>query len=374
MRLLWGNFQAMGRPSDHLRSSSPLCISPTAAPSFFHEGNSYFIPLSYPYSLRSNEQVTREMDIDCLPSLPLAKPASTTRSKPTAPVQKTVRATKKAVGRPPTTSTAPTAPTPRSGRDTCDTTAVQSLQSQFEAQTVRLRDIHRAQRPKNTTKTYEPKQKEWEAWCAKLPGNTDGAWVTEDKLCLFLEQEVVNRESRASGYRVRKAKRKEVWKDAERAKKRARTEVGGVKGEREEAWDEGEWDEEALDAQFSETVRFSVVNSYVSAITELYAWQFGGKASSPPPLRGAKLSAVLQSVRRDEERNRRVNFIDRGLFTIAAGYDVKGLKKAISWCWESASKIPGSVESHLRTAADHLLGLYRFAAICLPNRTLLTCL
>ncbi|KAF2186420.1 hypothetical protein K469DRAFT_455732, partial [Zopfia rhizophila CBS 207.26] len=49
-------------------------------------------------------------------------------------------------------------------------------------------------------------------------------------------------------------------------------------------------------------------------------------------------------------------FINRGLFTIAGGYDVKGLKKVITWCWETASKTPSAVESHLRTAAEHLLG------------------
>ena len=231
-----------------------------------------------------------------------------------------------------------------------DDAAAQALQGQFEAQTARLRDVHKAQRPKNTNKQYEPKQKEWEEWCARLPGNTDGVWVTEDKLCLFLEQEVVNRESRASGYQQRKAKRKAVWKGGERAKKRARTEKGpeqgAVKGEEEGEAEEGEeWDEEALDAQFSETVRFAVVNAYVSAITELYGWQFDGKAS-PAPLRGAKLSAVLGSVRCDEEKVRRVNFVDRGLFTIASGYDVKGLKRAISWCWEDASKVPGSVSTN----------------------------
>ena len=85
-------------------------------------------------------------------------------------------------------------------------------------------------------------------------------------------------------------------------------------------------------------------------------WQSEGKASLP--LRGVKLSAVLDSVRRDKDRIRRINFIDRGLFTITGGYDVKGLKKAITWCWETGSKMPGSVESYLRTAAEHLLGLY----------------
>ena len=120
-----------------------------------------------------------------------------------------------------------------------------------------------------------------------------------------------------------------MWKDGERAKKRQKTvewvgqlggkaaakaaagaAAGAAVGTGEEAVkEEGEvWDEEALDALFNETVRYSVVNSYVSAITELYAWQSEGKTSQP--LRGAKLSAVLDSVRRDEDRIRRVNFID----------------------------------------------------------------
>jgi hypothetical protein len=246
-----------------------------------------------------------------------------------------------------------------------------TLQDQFEAQTVRLREIHKVQRPKNTTRAYEPKQREWEDWCARLRGNTDGGRVTEDKLCLFLEQEVINRESRASGYQVRKTKRKESWKEGERAKKRRKTAAAAgtvgfegippaaAEGEGEGEGEDEKWDEEALDVLFNETVRYSVVNSYASAITELYAWQQSQTSVDDkiPPLRGAKLSAVLGSVHRDEDRIRRVNFIDRGLFTITGGYDVQGLKNAIAWCWETGSKTPGSVESYLRTAAEHLLGL-----------------
>ncbi len=41
------------------------------------------------------------------------------------------------------------------------------------------------------------------------------------------------------------------------------------------------WNEEALDALFNKTIRYSVVNNYVSAITKLYAWQLKGKASLP---------------------------------------------------------------------------------------------
>src|SRR5271170_4709553 len=238
------------------------------------------------------------------------------------------------------------------------------LQDQFKAQTARLREIQKAQRPKNTARTYEPKQKEWEDWCAKLEGNTDGSRVTEDKLCLFLEQEVINRESRASGYPARKAKRKETWKDSERAKKRQKSAgpapaTAGAE-EEVEGEEEEEWDEDALDAQFSETIRYALVSSYVSAITELHAWQQAELSSdgkgTPSILRGAKLSAVLDSVRRDEDRVRRANFTDRGLFTITGGYDVKGLRNAVAWCWEMGSKMAGSVESYLRTSAEHLLG------------------
>src|SRR5271170_6766849 len=140
------------------------------------------------------------------------------------------------------------------------------LQDQFKAQTARSREIHKAQRPKNTARAYEPKQKEWEDWCAKLEGNTDGSRVTEDKLCLFLEQQVINRESRASGYQARKMKRKETWKDSERAKKGQKKAAAApatagaeeMEGEEEEEeWDE--WDEDALDAQFSETIRYALV-------------------------------------------------------------------------------------------------------------------
>jgi hypothetical protein len=246
-----------------------------------------------------------------------------------------------------------------------------TLQDQFEAQTVRLQEIHKAQRPKNTTKTYEPKQKEWEDWCARLRGNTDGSRVTEDKLCLFLEQEVVNRESRAPGYQARRTKRKKVWKDGERAKKKQKTAAAAAAAAAadEDQNEDEEWDEDALDALFNETVRYSLVNSYASAITELHAWQQSQASADDktPPLRGAKLTAILDSVRRDEDKNQRANYVDRGLFTIAGGYDVQALKNAIAWCWETGSKTPGSVESYLRTAAEHLLGLHLFVLLRNPS-------
>jgi hypothetical protein len=103
----------------------------------------------------------------------------------------------------------------------------------------------------------------------EVRGNTDGSRVTEDKLCLFLEQEVINRESRAPGYQARKTKRKEAWKDGERAKNKQKAAAAADEDQNEDE----KWDEDALDTIFNETVRYSLVNSYASAITELHAWQ-----------------------------------------------------------------------------------------------------
>ena len=92
----------------------------------------------------------------------------------------------------------------------------------------------------------------------------------------------------------------------------------------EEQDQDEKWDEDALDALFNETVRYSIVSSYTSAITELHAWQQSQASADDkaPPLRGAKLTAVLDSIRRDEDRIQRANYICRGLFTIIGGYDV----------------------------------------------------
>ena len=99
-----------------------------------------------------------------------------------------------------------------------------------------------------------------------------------------------------------------MWKDGERVKKRQKTakRAEGQLGEKAAAGaaagaaaaikdKEGDiWNEEALDALFNKIIQYSVVNSYVSAVTELYTWQSKGKALLP--LQRAKLSAVLDSI------------------------------------------------------------------------------
>jgi hypothetical protein len=134
--------------------------------------------------------------------------------------------------------------------------------------------------------------------------------MTENKLCLFLKQEMINCESRASGYQARKARRREMWEDDERTKKRQKTAEsaeeekndGKNEKEKEEEIKKKETKNEVLNGLFNETVRYSVVNSYVSAITEFYAWQSERKEEPSPSLRKAKFSVILENVRRDEKR------------------------------------------------------------------------
>jgi hypothetical protein len=63
------------------------------------------------------------------------------------------------------------------------------------------------------------------AWCA-AKGYANGLMVTEDKICLFFNTEVVGRESRAKGYVKEKAERgkakdeKLAAKEAEKAEER----------------------------------------------------------------------------------------------------------------------------------------------------------
>ncbi|EED17237.1 hypothetical protein TSTA_022910 [Talaromyces stipitatus ATCC 10500] len=80
-------------------------------------------------------------------------------------------------------------------------------------------EYHRVHRPKNTMKNYEPKQKEWKAWCKKMGFKEGGRYlpgdyVDEGKLLLFIKEEVASRPPRR-GQRLK----------AERKRKRTAAEV-----------------------------------------------------------------------------------------------------------------------------------------------------
>ncbi|EAW20255.1 uncharacterized protein NFIA_098890 [Aspergillus fischeri NRRL 181] len=62
-------------------------------------------------------------------------------------------------------------------------------------------EYHRVHWPKNITKNYELKQKEWKAWCRKMGFKVGGRYLPGDyvddgKLLLFIKDEVANRPPR----------------------------------------------------------------------------------------------------------------------------------------------------------------------------------
>jgi len=65
-----------------------------------------------------------------------------------------------------------------------------------------------------------------------------------------------------------------MWENGERTRKRRKTAEAesAAEGQDDERVEEEEKKNEVSDGLFNETVRYSVVNSYVSAITKLYAW------------------------------------------------------------------------------------------------------
>jgi hypothetical protein len=160
--------------------------------------------------------------------------------------------------------------------------------------------------------------------------------LTEDKMCLFLNTEVVGRESRARGWVREKAERgkakvkKLAAKEAEegpagpikRAKKRAKSrhprptplvnppaEQDNLPASRprdpddpdiEEYDTDPEIDDEEAEEAFIRTIGASTVEQYVSSLIELWGAQYRDQENSRPPHRGRQLKDLLDVVKRSD--------------------------------------------------------------------------
>jgi hypothetical protein len=171
----------------------------------------------------------------------------------------------------------------------------------------------RAARPKNTMSAYEPKQREFRRFCQRKQYQ-DGETVTEDKLLLFLVEEVVDRPLRL---RSRKA---------------------------------------AGDTPLSETrLSWRSVRSYITAVTDLYRSQKAlGMNSHPSPREDTAREYIKSLQRRDAERQKAL-YADKGRDTLLDGYSEEDLKRIAGEVWGHTAQ---SAECHLRTLVDLLLGHY----------------
>jgi hypothetical protein len=235
---------------------------------------------------------------------------------------------------------------------------------------------------KRTRRKYETAKKEWRNWCA-TEAFKDANTVSEEKLCLFLNAEVIGRESRARGYAARrKRKLADRRLRLERGEKRRKTQAHQeFLGDSNTDTDTDEHDTDSVpngvddndndhhhhtdtdtdtdadeDTLFKETVGFSVAESYVNGITELWKEQRRDHANPHAVLRGTELADLMEVVKRSDRDRRRAECADKALFNAIDGYDSLKMMEGISWCWREGSQARNGPEPYLRTAADFLIG------------------
>ena len=185
--------------------------------------------------------------------------------------------------------------------------------AELRANSQNILTMIRAARSKNTTSAYEPKQQEFRRFCQQKQYQ-DGETVTEDKLLLFLVEEVVHRPLRL---RSRKA---------------------------------------ASDTPLSETrLAWRSVQSYITAITDLYRSQKALGINAHPSPREDNAREYIKSLQRRDTEQQKANYADKGRDTLLDGNSEEDLKRIASELWAHTAQ---SAECHLRTLVDLLLGHY----------------
>jgi len=168
-------------------------------------------------------------------------------------------------------------------------------------------------RPRNTSAAYEPKQKEFKDFCIQKQYH-DVDTVTEDKLLLFLVEQVADRPLRA--------KSRKAAKDTPQAMTRL-------------AW--------------------RSVRSYITAITDLYRTQKALGMNSHPSPREDNVREYLKSLQRRDAQQDKASYADKGRDTLLDGYTEQEFDRVCCELWAQTSAAP---ECHLRTLVDLLLGHY----------------
>ena len=183
-------------------------------------------------------------------------------------------------------------------------------------------DQRRDARPSGTKKVYLPRQAEFKEW-ARRKGFRDGARVTGPKLCLFLQEEVVNR----------------------RPKKRRRLPAGDgdpVAVEGEEGGEGGVWEGgEAPDS--GERLSVSTTKGYVAAVKDLWVYQntVRGYARTEDPRAHEGVRAVLDTVAGRASDATKSNYRLTGAGSLSEGLGPVAKRRAISAAWLEQGSLVG---------------------------------
>ena len=174
-------------------------------------------------------------------------------------------------------------------------------------------NLIQAERPKNTDIAYVPKQEEFRQFCRRKEYH-DGETVTEDKLLLFLVEDVTSRPLRI----------------------RSRTAASST-------------------PHTESRLAWRSVRSYVTAITDLYRTQGVMAMNSNPSPREDSARNYIRSLQRRDTARQKANYADKGRDTLLDGYTETELRKIVAELWGHMAESP---ECHLRTLVDFLLGHY----------------
>jgi uncharacterized protein YciI len=171
----------------------------------------------------------------------------------------------------------------------------------------------RAARPKNTTRAYEPKQIEFQAFCRRKRYR-DADTVTEEKLLLFLVEDVTDRPLKAKSRKV------------------------------------------AADIPHKETrLAWRSVRGYVTALTDLYRAQKAMGMNNHPSPREDNVREYIRALQRRDAQRDREQFADKGRDTLLDGYTQQQFEAVCRELWAGGRSSP---ECSLRTLVDVLLGHY----------------
>ena len=98
------------------------------------------------------------------------------------------------------------------------------------------------------------------------------------------------------------------------------------------------------------TVGLATIESYISAVTDLYKEQVARGVNSNPHPRNATITALLNSLRREKHEKSKADYVDRGVGTMLDGYSsVSELQQICDFYLESSSG------DDLRNRMCHLL-------------------
>ena len=237
-------------------------------------------------------------------------------------------------------------------------------------------EYHRTHRPKNTTKNYLPKQREWkvsynplylvlqntnysilQAWCEKkgfaeggkyLPGD----YVDEGKLLLFIKEEVASRPPRrGSRLEAERQRKRQAALTLEPKLSKRRRGFASQLSSADNLAIEGEDDESCSDL----VLMYNTVRGYCSAVNKLWAHQTSmGLHLADQPQRVA-LTALKTAIVRGEHQHRWDEFVDRGLATIRDGYTASQIPDLTQKVWQQ-SLGANCIDQQFRTQLCFLFG------------------